>query len=160
VDTPDKYHSLKLTIRERFDIIRALKIISWAFSQAEAAAFHARKLVEAITFGYFVAIVNSLKYIHRDEKGQWSAEEILRSLKLKNLTVFPYPCPVRSATKQEQQENNALITVEGIPEKRLSHDNLTSIYRALHAWLHEVNPLLRNDHVDFYAMKVRRFGRI
>src|SRR6202023_1035984 len=33
-------------------------------------------------------------------------------------------------------------TVEGIPERRITHDDLISIYRATHKWLHEINPYL------------------
>jgi hypothetical protein len=120
MDARDSYHSLMLTVRERFDVIQALHALSASFSQAEAAAFHGRKIVEAIAFGCLVAIENGLKHIPRDAKGQWNAEEIFRNLKLKNLTILPSPSHLRAATKQEQQDNNVQVTVEGIPERRLS----------------------------------------
>jgi hypothetical protein len=47
--------------------------------------------------------------------------------------------------------NTLLVTIEGIPERRLSHDDLISIYRRLHAWLHEVNPHVNKDHESFHA---------
>lgn len=47
MDARDNYYSLMLTIRERFDI---QSLHSASFSQAEAAAFHGRKIVEAIAF--------------------------------------------------------------------------------------------------------------
>ena len=153
MDARDNYYSLMLTIRERFDAIQALQALPASFSQAEAAAFHGRKIVEAIAFGSLVAIENGLKHVPRDAKGQWNAEEILRNLKSKKLTTFPSPSRLRPATRQEQQENNFKVTIEGIPERRLSHDDLIGIYRALHAWLHEVNPCVNKDHASFHSEK-------
>jgi len=153
MDARDNYHSLMLTIRERFDAIKSLHALSASFSQAEAAAFHGRKIVEAIAFGCLVAIENGLKHIPRDAKGQWNAEDIFKSLKSKNLTILPSPSRLRPATLQEQQENNVQVTIEGIPERSLSHDDLIGIYRALHAWLHEVNPYVNKDHESFHAEK-------
>jgi len=131
MDARDNYHSLILTIRDRFDAIQSLEALSASFPQAEAAVFHSRKIVEAIAFGCLVAIENSLNHIPRDAKGRWNAEEIFKSLKSKNLTILPSPSRLRAATLQEQQENNAKVTMEGIPERRLSHDDLIGIYRAL-----------------------------
>lgn len=151
MDARDSYYSLMLTIRERFDAIQALQALPASFPQAEAAAFHGRKIVEAIAFGCLVAIENGLKHVPRDAKGQWNAEEIFRSLKSKNLTTLPSPSRFRPATKQEQQENNVNVAIEGIPERRLSHDDLIGIYKALHAWLHEVNPYVNKDHASFHS---------
>ena len=153
MDARDNYYSLMLTIRERFDAIQVLQALPASFSQAEAAAFHGRKIVEAIAFGCLVAIENGLKHVPRSAKGQWNAEEIFRNLKSKNLTTLPSPSHFRPATKQEQQENIVKVTIEGIPERRLSHDDLIGIYKTLHVWLHEVNPYVNKDHASFHSEK-------
>ena len=123
------------------------------FSRAESAAFHGRKIVEAIAFACLVAIDNGLKNIPRDAKGQWNAETIFKSLKAKNLTVLPSPSNIRQATSEEKSTNGVSVTIEGIPERRLTHENLIEIYQGLHAWLHEVNPYTYQGHLDFYAQK-------
>lgn len=153
MDARDNYRSLMLTIRDRFDAIQTLRSFSPSFSQAEAAAFHGRKIVEAIAFGCLVAIENGLKNIPRDAKGQWNAQDIFKNLKSKGLTVLPSPSQLRPATEREQRENNVKVTIEGIPERRLSHDDLIGIYQALHAWLHEVNPYVNKDHASFHTQK-------
>jgi hypothetical protein len=43
--------------------------------------------------------------------------------------------------------------IEGIPENRLTHEELIGIYQRLHAWLHEVNPYIYQEHSSFYAQK-------
>lgn len=100
-----------------------------------------------------VAIDNGLKNIPRDAKGKWNAEIIFKTLKSKNLTVLPSPSIIRQATFEEQITRGAHITIEGIPERRLTHDNLIEIYQRFHAWLHEINPYVYQGHSDFYTQK-------
>jgi hypothetical protein len=58
----ENYCSLMWTIRARFDVIDTLRQSSADFfSPAESAAFHCRKIVEAIAFACLVAIDNGLK---------------------------------------------------------------------------------------------------
>jgi len=143
-----------LTVRDRFDTIEALRdASSEPFSRAETAAFHGRKIVEAIAFGCLVAIENGLKEVPRDAKGQWNAESIFKSLKAKGLSVLPSPSRIRQATPDEQRENDVKAVVDGIPERRLTHDDLINIYQSLHAWLHEVNPYVHTEHASFYAQR-------
>lgn len=154
MDARDTYHSLMLTIRDRFDAIEALQSATFEpLSRAESAAFHGRKIVEAIAFGCLVAIENGFKQVPKDAKGQWNAQNIFKSLKSKGLTVLPNPSRLRLATVEEQLENNVKFTIDGIPERCLSHDDLIAIYQALHVWLHEVNPYVNKDHANFYAQK-------
>lgn len=88
----ENYCSLMWTIRSRFDVIDTLRQSSADFfSRAESAAFHGRKIVEAIAFACLVAIDNGLKYVPRDAEQQWNAETIFQNLKSKNLTVLPSP---------------------------------------------------------------------
>lgn len=157
MDARDTYHSLMLTVRDRLDAIDALHNASIApFSRAEAAAFHGRKVVEAIAFGCLVAIENGLQEVPRDARGQWNAQVIFKSLRHKGLSVLPSPSSIRQATIEEQREDSVKAVVEGVPERRLTHDELIGISEALHAWLHEVNPYVNKDHASFYAQRAER----
>lgn len=157
MDSQATYLSLMLTIRERFDAIEDLrKASSHSFSRAEAAAFHGRKIVEGIAFACLVAIDNGLKQVPRKAKGQWNAKTIFESLKPKGLSVLPSPSLIRQATPEEQSENDVSAIIEGIPDRRLTHDDLISIYQALHPWLHEVNPYVHADHAGFLTEKTSR----
>lgn len=148
----ETYSSLMRTIRDRFDAINALQASAAdPFSRAEMAAFHGRKIVEGIAFGCLVAIENGLKIVPRDAKGHWNAEAIFTSLKSKGLSVLPSPSALRNATSDEQAREKVKLVIDGIAEKRLSHDQLTSIYRALHSWLHEANPYVHAERESFYS---------
>ena len=99
----ENYCSLLWTIRSRFDVIDTLRQSSADFfSRAESAAFHGRKIVEAIAFACLVAIDNGLKYVPRDAEKQWNAETIFKNLKSKNLKVLPSPSIFRQATPEEK----------------------------------------------------------
>lgn len=157
MDARTTYLSLMLTIRERFDAIEELRgASSHSFSQAEAAAFHGRKIVEGVAFACLVAVDNGLKQVPRDAKGQWNAEAIFMSLKSKGLSVLPSPSHIRQASPEEQSENNVRIVIDGIPERGLTHEDLISIYQGLHAWLHEVNPYVHAGHAGFLSERTER----
>lgn len=146
----DMYLSLMKTIRARLDFADSLSTGPGdPFSRAETAAFHGRKVVEGIAFGCLVATHHGLKHIPRDAKGKWNAAEILQSLQKKNLEVFPSPSAIRFSTPEEQASAKSKGTIEGIPERRLSHDELVRIYARLHRWLHELNPYVANDREAF-----------
>lgn len=150
----DPYLSLMRTIRGRFDVIEALKESSAeSFPRAEAAAFHGRKIVEAIAFACLIATENGLKVVPKDAKGHWNAEKIFKSLKSNGLSVLPSPSLIRQATVEEQRINDVKVVIDGLPERRLTHDELICIYQRLHAWLHEVNPYTFQNHLSFYAQK-------
>lgn len=135
------YLSLMQTIRGRLDLIEELKRSpSIDFLKAELAAFQGRKVVEAIAFGCLVAVENGLNFVPRDAKGQWNAEDILKSLDKKNLAAFPSPSIIRVATPAEQTMNGVTSVVEGVSERRLTRDDLIKTYQRLHGWLHEANP--------------------
>ncbi len=150
----ENYGSLMWTIRYRFDVIETLRQSNAEpFSRAESAAFHGRKIVEAIAFACLVAIENGLKNVPRDVRGQWNAETIFKSLKSKKLTVLPSPSMIRQATPEEKSTSDVSVTIEGIPERRLTHDDLIKIYQGFHAWLHEVNPYTYQGHSEFYTQR-------
>jgi hypothetical protein len=78
---PEQYADLMRDVRRRFDLIGALKTVKTdKFLKSETAAFHGRKIVEAIAFACLVATKNGLKSIPKDVGGQWNAEKIIRSL--------------------------------------------------------------------------------
>jgi hypothetical protein len=137
----ENYDSLMWKIRYRFDVIETLRQSNAEpFARAESAAFHGRKIVEAIAFACLVAIENGLKNVPRDVRGQWNAATIFKSLKSKKLIVLPSPSNIREATPEEKSTSDVSKTIEGIPERRLTHDELIEIYQRFHQWLHEVNP--------------------
>lgn len=156
----ENYGSLMWTIRCRFDVVGTLKQSEVdPFSRAESAAFHGRKIVEAIAFGCLAAIDNGLKFIPPDAKGQWNAEKIFKNLRAKNIAVLPSPGSIREATVEEKECDQVKSIIEGIPERRLSHEDLIEIYQGLHKWLHEVNPYVYQNHTDFYAKNSERLWR-
>lgn len=145
------------TIRGRFDVIETLKHSDAdPFSRAEAAAFHGRKILEGIAFACLVAIENGISHVPRDAKGQWNAELIFKSLKSKGLNVLPSPSILRQATDEERRQHNVNITSEGIPDRRLTHEELIEIYQDLHSWLHEINPYVFQEHSTFYEKNAER----
>lgn len=78
------------TVRQRLDLTKVLRSANLdAFSKAETAAFHGRKVIEGIAFGCLVAVENGLSHVPRDAKGQWNASKIFKSLKSKEIKVFP-----------------------------------------------------------------------
>ncbi len=150
----ETYYSLMLTIRDRFEIIESMRTASSEpYARAETAAFHGRKIIEGIAFGCLVAIENGLKTVPRDARGQWSAENIFKSLKTKNILTLPSPSLIRQATADEYREDDVKTVVEGITNRRLTHDELIKIYQSLHAWLHETNPYVRDIHTKLHEQK-------
>ena len=147
----DNYLQLMQVIRRRLDVIHSLsKIEVDDFYKSESAAFHGRKIIEGIAFGCLVAIENGLKTIPKDAKGQYNAEKIFKNLKKKNIQIIPSPSLIRPATTQEKAQYGSNVTIEGIPERRLTHDELIKIYIRLHNWLHELNPYTKGDHESFH----------
>lgn len=147
----DNYLQLMQVIRRRLDVIHSLsRIEADDFYKSESAAFHGRKIIEGIAFGCLVATENGLKSIPKDAKGQYNAEKIFKHLKNRDIQVIPSPSLIRPATKQEQTQYDTNVTIEGIPERRLTHDELIKIYIRLHNWLHELNPYTKGVHESFH----------
>jgi hypothetical protein len=148
----ENYISLMQTIRGRLDVIAQLKQSkSGNFARAEAAAYQGRKVVEGIAFACLVAIENGLPAVPKDAKGKWNAEDIFKNLKKKGLEVLPSPSVFREATEEEKNEQGATKVIEGVPERRLTHDELIDIYQRLHGWAHELNPYVHDEHETFHA---------
>jgi hypothetical protein len=146
------YLDLMTTIRSRLDVIESVRnSIANDFSRAETAAFHGRKIVEGITFACLVAIENGIRKVPRDAKGQWNAEKILKSLMSKSLPTLPSPSIIRKASALEQERENVKVVIEGVSDRRISHDDLIAIYQGMHRWLHEINPYTDPDRESFYV---------
>lgn len=145
-----QYEDLMRVIRQRFDIVEAIKSANLnTFSKSETAAFHGRKIVEGIAFGCLIAFDNKMKHVPRDAKGQWNASTIFRSLKSKNIQVLPNPSTYKTASKDEVSQHNVKAVITGLPELCLTYDDLVGIYSRLHKWLHEINPYVEEDRERF-----------
>jgi hypothetical protein len=137
------YLSLMRRIRQRFDVVELLKLSpAGDFSKAELVAFHGRKIVEGIAFACLLATDKGLKSVPRDARGQWNAENIFKRLRSKGIDVFPSPSKIRSCTEVEQKLHGVKAVVEGLPELRITHDEIIKIYQHLHFWNHEINPYI------------------
>ena len=148
------YIALMTTISSRLDVIESLcNLRGNDFSRAETAAFHGRKIIEGIAFACLVAIEQGLKHVPRDAKGQWNAEKILKSLKSKSIPTLPSPSIIRNASMSECETNGVKAVIEGVPERRISHDDLLAVYQSMHRWLHEINPYTEPDRSAFYATR-------
>lgn len=147
----ERYLDLMRTVRLRFDAIESLRSEeALSFAQAESAAFHGRKIVEGIAFACIVAVDASKTVIPREARGQWDARAILLKLKRKGLAVLPSPSHLRRATDDEIAKQGVENVIEGIPEARLSEEQLLQIYNRLHGWLHEANPYVHESHTAYF----------
>ena len=143
------------TIRYGFETLAELSTSSLPrFAKAEQAAFHGRKIVEAIAFGCLVATENGLQQVPRDAKGKWNAEDIFLSLKSKKISALPSPSEIRLLNRGTEEESDVKAAIEGIPYKRLSYDDLIAIYRRFHVWLHELNPYTQPNRDSFHDANI------
>jgi hypothetical protein len=152
MEAGDRYCDLMAVVRGRLDFVANLdESQRQKFVYAETSAFHGRKIVEAIAFGCLLILDHSMRNVPRDAKGQWNAESILASLKSKSLDVLPSPSIIRPPSLLEINDHNPRFVVQGVPEHRLTLEDLLSIYRRLHPWLHEINPYVGGNRVAFLA---------
>ena len=145
------YLELMQVVRNRLDIIENLSNSGVDdYGKAEMAAFHGRKIIEAIAFGCLIGLENGLKIIPRDAQGQYNAETIFKTLTKKKLEIFPSPSIIREATQEEMQEHNIKVVVEGVPERRIVREELIKKYQRMHNWLHELNPYTKEGQEVFH----------
>ncbi len=151
--TPHKnYHELMKVIRSRIDSVETLSKSNLdAYSKSEIAAFHGRKIIEAIAFGCLIGIKNGLKSIPKDAEGQYNAEKIFKQLKKKGIEISPSPSIMRAATEEERSEHNVTAIIDGIPERRITNEELIKKYQRMHNWLHELNPYTKDEQEVFYS---------
>ena len=147
-----KYHDVMNVIRQRFDLIEALRSSAVdRFSIAETAAFNGRKIIEGVAYGCLITLEHGLDHVPRDVRGHYNAEEIFKFLERKKLsTAFPSPGIIRFPSEEETEEYGALAaTVEGQPERGLTITELTDIYTNIHRWNHELNPYVEHGREKF-----------
>ncbi len=142
---------LMQVVRNRLDVIELL-VNSGVndYGKAEMAAFHGRKIIEAIAFGCLIGLENGLKVIPRDAQGQYNAETIFKTLSKKKLEIFPSPSIIREATKDEMKEYNVKTVIDGVPERRIAREELIKKYQRMHNWLHELNPYTKEGQAIFH----------
>jgi len=146
----ERYQELMEVIRNRFDTIKSIFEIGFDnFNNSEIAAFHGRKIIEAIAFGCLIGTKQGFKTIPKDSVGQYNAEKILKTLSRKGNEIFPSPSVIRNATKEEEKKYNVKVTIEGVPERRISKEELIKKYQRMHNWLHELNPYVKEGHKEF-----------
>ena len=144
------YKELMATIRFRFDSIHILKDQkAEQLFVNEIAAFQGRKIVECIAFACLVSVKKGLNKIPVDAKGQYKAGKIFKSLEKKNLKILPSPSVLRPATLEERKQYNVNVTIDGIPNRRLTHDELCKIYKRFNEWAHELNPYVFSARAQF-----------
>lgn len=147
----EKYIKLMKVVRSRLDSIKLISNNNFGnFNHTEIAAFHGRKIIEAIAFGCLIAIKNGIKVIPKTAEGQYNAEKILKTLSRKGIEIFPSPSEIRQATLKESEEFNVKIVIDGIPNRRITIDELIKKYQRMHNWLHELNPYTKDDQQIFY----------
>jgi hypothetical protein len=147
----ENYQDLMKIVRKRMDVIRTLKAAEVDdYSTAELAAFHGRKIIEAIAFGCLVATKNGMKHIPNDAEGQYNAEKILKTLSRKGMDVLQSPSEIAKATEEEKRRHNIKVTINGIPERRITNDEMIKKYQRMHGWLHELNPYTKEGQDVFY----------
>lgn len=145
------YLELMQVVRNRLDIIETLSKSSVDdYGKAEIAAFHGRKIIEAISFGCLIAIKNGLKHIPKDAQGQYNAETIFKMLNKKRIEIFPSPSLIRYATQEEIKDHNVKGVIEGVPERRITREELIKKYQRMHNWLHELNPYTKDGQEIFH----------
>jgi len=146
------YLELMKVIKSRIDSVEVLSKSNMdAYSKSEMAAFHGRKIIEAIAFGCLNAIKNGLKSIPKEAIGQYNAEKIFKQLKRKGIEVSPSPSLMRVATDKERAELNVTATIDGLPERRITNEELIKKYQRMHNWLHELNPYTKDEQEVFYS---------
>jgi hypothetical protein len=147
---PDEiYATLARKLRSRIEFIESVSDLQAPTSQiVETVSLQGRKSVETIAFMCLVIMDHSLgqRSIPRDVRSHWNAETVFERLKRKGLQLLPSPSTIRRSSDPQYK-----LEVIGIPENRLSYDDLISIYRSFHDGLHEPNPYVQADEDEFYT---------
>lgn len=147
----DQYQRLMQVVRKRLESIQSLSAMNVDdFGKAEMAAFHGRKIIEAVAFGCLIGIKNGLKTIPKDAQGQYNAEKIFKKLMSNSIEIFPSPSEIRCAAHDEINKHNAKIVIDGIPERRITREDIIKKYQRMHNWLHELNPYTKDNQEEFY----------
>jgi hypothetical protein len=147
----DLYLSLMKVVRYRIDFIRNISDANVDdFGKSELKAFHGRKIIEAIAFSCLIAMKKSFVEIPKDAENQYNAEKIFKTLVRKGVNILHSPSELREATLKEKEDYKSNVVCEGIPERRISIQELIKKYQRMHNWLHELNPYTRDEQEIFH----------
>lgn len=145
----DKYLALAANLQKRIAFAERILSLGAPPSQAvETVCLQGRKALETIAYMCLVATERGLGPlgVPRDAKQHWNAEAIFRSLKKKSLNVLPSPSKMTPSSDYRFK-----ATFIGIPENRLTYDELIALYRLFHRGLHEPNPYVTTADDAFYV---------
>ncbi len=145
----DKYLALATKLRHRIEFAETILSLNVPASQkVETICLQGRRAVETIAYMCLVATEHGLGHlgIPRDAKKHWNAQHIFTSLKAKRIMTLPSPSRME---KSDDPRFKAIFA--GVPEQRLTHDDLIEIYQTFHKGLHEPNPYVQPDESSFYA---------
>jgi hypothetical protein len=156
----EKYLELMKVIRNRLDSVKSVSDSKLDnFNSSEIAAFHGRKIIEAIAFGCLIGTKHGFKIIPKDAEGQYNAEKIFKTLSRKGNEIFPSPSVIRQATEKEIEEHGTNVVIEGIPDRRITREELIKKYQRMHNWLHELNPYTKEGQQVFYEKNHEQLGK-
>ena len=146
------YRSLCQRLRQRIEFAEQV-IGSTAphWHIAETASLQGRKAIETISHMCLVAVEHGLGElgIPRDAKKHWNAETIFNRLKKKGINTLPSPSRMQKST--DPRWGSEFV---GVPENRLSYDDLCEIYGSFHEHLHDINPYAVDASEDYYIEKI------
>lgn len=147
----ENYLNLMKVVRSRIDVIDSLRQLPVDnYATSEIAAFHGRKIIEAIAFGCLIGVKHGLKHIPNDAVGQYNAETILKGLAKKGIDILQSPSRILEATQEEKQQYDIKIIIEGISDRRITREELIKKYQRMHNWLHELNPYTKEGQREFH----------
>lgn len=149
----EKYLKLASIYRRRVEFAETVLASSAPNAlKAETACMQGRKIIETIAFMCLVAMQNSFGEIGvpSDVKTHWNASVIFMKLKKKNLNVLPSPSKMKPSDNLDYKS-----IFEGIPEYRLTYDELKGLYEDFHKGLHEPNPFSNFDDDKMYENLVQ-----
>lgn len=146
------YSQLALRLRHRIEFAEHVSGLRAPQSQIiETMCMQGRKAIETIAFMTLVATHHSLGVhsLPSDAKTHWNAEKVFNNLKRRGLQILPSPSRVSKSDDPAYR-----LVISGIPEFRLSYDDLNRIYRDFHKGMHDPNPYAYPDEDAFYSALV------
>jgi hypothetical protein len=142
------YCDLAFKLRNRIEFAETILTVNAPSSQiVETVCLQGRKIIETIAFMSLVATEHGLGSLRvpRDVKTHWNAKTIFERLKKKNIDILPSP-----SRMQKTDDKRFDYIFAGVPENRLSYDDLIHMYETFHRGLHEPNPYVQSDESAFY----------
>jgi hypothetical protein len=138
IEPPERYKQLAVRLRDRIEFAElVLKSSAPAWQKAESLALQLRKSIETVAHMSLVATEHGLGElgVPKDIKRHWNAETIFKRLKQRGFNILPSP-----SRMQNSSDPRFKAVFAGVPEYRLSYDDLIEMYQWLHNLLHDDNP--------------------